>query len=179
MAKISPLMLAPPIVFAGLAFMFLWGMNRENPNALPSTLIGQSAPAISANQLGDYPTFDSSVFQDGEVKLVNFWASWCAPCRVEHPNLIELAKEIPVYGVNQKDRPADALKFLGDLGNPFIAITTDRNGKQSINWGVYGLPETFLLDGDGNILLRFVGAITKRRIENELGPAIALAQDQE
>lgn len=179
MAKISPLLLAPPLVFAGLAVMFLWGMTRENPNDLPSTLIGQSAPEITANQLGNYPTFDESVFQDGEVKLVNFWASWCAPCRVEHPILIEIAKEIPVYGINQKDRPADALKFLNDLGNPFTAITTDSDGKQSINWGVYGLPETFLLDGDGNILLRFVGAITQRRIESELGPAIALAKKQE
>lgn len=176
MAKIPPLMLAPPILFAGLAAMFFWGMNRDNPNALPSALIGQGAPAIVAVQLGDLATFDGSVFSDGKVKLVNFWASWCAPCRVEHPNLIELAKDIPVYGINKGDQPADALKFLDDLGNPFIAVTTDYTGRQSIEWGVYGLPETFVLDGEGKIVLRFVGAITQRRLQSELLPAIQKAR---
>ncbi|MEE9387771.1 MAG: DsbE family thiol:disulfide interchange protein [Paracoccaceae bacterium] len=178
MAKVSPLMLAPPIIFALLAGMFLWGMNRGDPNALPSAFLGQQAPQILPAALGEYPTFDASVFADGEIKLVNFWASWCAPCRVEHPNLIEIAQGIPIYGVNQKDASGDAIGFLGELGNPFVAIVRDGTGRQSIDWGVYGLPETFLLDGDGKVLLRFAGAITKRRFDSELGPAIAAAQAQ-
>lgn len=175
MAKIPPLLLAPPLIFGAFLALVFWGLARDDPGALPSTLVGRQAPILEARQLGEYPTFDSSVFTDGQVKLVNFWASWCAPCRVEHPNLIEIARKIPVYGVNQKDRPDDALKFLAELGNPFIAITTDDKGRQSVEWGVYGLPETFLLDGEGKILLRFVGAITQRRMASELNPAISAA----
>ncbi|MEE9426610.1 MAG: DsbE family thiol:disulfide interchange protein [Paracoccaceae bacterium] len=178
MAKISPLMLAPPLIFAAIAGMFMWGMTRGDPNELPSAFLGRGAPDLVAAPLGDFPSFDTTVFADGQIKLVNFWASWCAPCRVEHPNLIEISQDIPVYGVNQKDQPEDALNFLAELGNPFKAITTDTKGRQSIDWGVYGLPETFLLDGGGKVLLRFTGAITKRRFASELGPAIKAAQAQ-
>ena len=176
MPKISPLMLVPPLIFATFVALVFWGMNRNDPDALPSALLGQNAPAILAHQLDDYPTFDASVFQDGEIKLVNFWASWCAPCRAEHANLMQLSEDIPIYGVNKQDRAVAAAKFLNELGNPFTAIATDINGRQSIDWGVYGLPETFLLDGDGKILLRFVGAITQRRMARVLKPAIAAAR---
>jgi len=169
-----------PLLFATFLGLVFWGLVRDDPDVLPSQLVGLTAPMIEARPLGDYPSFDSSVFADGQVKLVNFWASWCAPCRAEHPNLIELSKQIPVYGVNKQDDPEKALKFLAEVGNPFTAITTDDKGRQSIDWGVYGLPESFLLDGDGNIILRYVGAITRRRINSQLGPAItaALADSQ-
>ena len=175
MARISPLMLAPPLIFVGFVLLVGVGMYRDKPNDLPSTLEGRSAPVLEARALGDHPTFDSTVFTDGTVKLVNFWASWCAPCRVEHPNLIALAQQLPVYGVNKSDSADDALGFLAELGNPFTAITTDENGRQSIDWGVYGLPETFVLDGNGKVVLRFVGPITERFLTRDIYPAIERA----
>ena len=113
------MMIAPPVIFAGLAAMFWIGMARENPNELPTALAGKQAPAVQLVPLGDAPQFDDASLRDGAVKLVNFWASWCAPCRVEHPNLEKLAAEgVTIYGVNYKDQPDKALGFLAELGNP-------------------------------------------------------------
>ena len=113
MAKISPLMILPPAIFAALAGLFMSGLVREDPDQLPSARAGQSAPPLTVTALGDLPGFDDDTLRDGEVKLVNFWASWCAPCRVEHPNLDALAGEgLTIYGVNYKDEPANALGFL-------------------------------------------------------------------
>jgi cytochrome c biogenesis protein CcmG/thiol:disulfide interchange protein DsbE len=167
MAKISPLMLAPPLLFAALAGMFVWGMGRDDPRQLPSALIGQVAPALVLTQLGELPPLTSEVLLDGQVKLVNFWASWCAPCRLEHPQITALAAEgIPVYGVNYKDDPEAALKFLAELGNPYDAIGADRSGLETaMNWGVYGIPETFVIDGQGKVLYRFAGALTPNVID--------------
>ena len=160
MARLSPLVVIPPVVFAGLAGLFLAGMFRENPDDLPSPFIGRPAPEISAVPLADYPSFDSSVLTDGEVKIVNFWASWCPPCRAEHPALMQLAEEgVPIYGVNKSDTGGDALAFLRDLGNPYEGVTVDANGRQSIDWGVVALPETFVLDGEGMVVLKFPGPI--------------------
>lgn len=100
---------------------------------------------------------------DGEVKLVNFWASWCAPCRAEHEYLMAFAEEgIPIYGINYKDEPVNGRKFLDDLGNPFTAVVSDESGRTGIDWGLYGVPETFVVDGDGVIVKRFAGPITGR-----------------
>lgn len=160
MARISFFVLIPPLVFAGLAGLFLSGMFRDNPDELPSPFIGRPAPALSAVQLGDYPSFDREDLLDGEVKIVNFWASWCPPCRAEHPAMMQLAAEgVPIYGVNKSDEGGDALGFLSDLGNPYQAITVDANGRQGIDWGVVALPETFVLDGDGTVILKFPGPI--------------------
>ena len=168
-------MIAPPLLFVGFALLFLVGMLRDNPNDLPSTFKGEPAPALAADPLGDIPTFDRDTIAQGGLKLVNFWASWCAPCRVEHPNLIELSKELPVYGVNQKDLPEDALAFLEELTNPFEAITVDPTGRKSVEWGVYGLPETFVVNGKGEILTRIVGPLTDRVIEESLRPVLDAA----
>ncbi|MBW6506967.1 MAG: DsbE family thiol:disulfide interchange protein [Rhodobacteraceae bacterium] len=167
MAKISPLMMAPPLVFAALAAMFVWGMGRDDPRQLPSALIGQVAPALVVTPLADLPPLTSEVLADGSVKLVNFWASWCAPCRLEHPQLTALSAEgIPVYGINYKDDPAAALKFLAELGNPYAQIGADRNGLDTaVNWGVYGVPETFVISGEGKVLYRFAGALTPNVVE--------------
>jgi len=174
MAKISPLMIAPPLVFAGLAVMFLVGMQRDNPNELPTALAGKEAPAVKMVPLSDLPSFTDETLRDGNVKLVNFWASWCAPCRVEHPNLEALAEQgVTVYGVNYKDKPEAALKFLAELGNPYTAIGQDDTGRMGLNWGVYGVPETYVIDGDGRIVMRHAGPITQRVIEGALGEAIA------
>ncbi len=132
-----------------------------DPAALPSAFIGAPAPALEAAPLGDFPTFASAdLMADGEVKIVNFWASWCPPCRAEHPALVQLAAEgVPVYGVNKSDQTDKALGFLAELGNPYRAITVDPNGRRSIDWGVVALPETFVLDGHGRVVLKFPGPI--------------------
>ena len=115
MAKVSPLMIVPPAIFLGLVALFAVGMFREDPDALPSARQGQTAPPVQVEALGDKQLFGDAELRDGEVKLVNFWASWCAPCRVEHPNLEALADEgITIYGVNYKDEPGNALGFLSE-----------------------------------------------------------------
>jgi cytochrome c biogenesis protein CcmG/thiol:disulfide interchange protein DsbE len=169
-------MFLPPLVFAGLAALFVLGMNRENAQELPSALIGQAAPGVPVAALGDLPAFDASVMADGQVKLVNFWASWCAPCRVEHPHLTALAAEgVPIYGIAYKDDPANALAFLAELGNPYVAVLADAEGRHAIDWGVYGVPETYVIAGDGTIIARMAGPVTERSLNDRLRPALAEA----
>ncbi|WP_022704765.1 DsbE family thiol:disulfide interchange protein [Pseudorhodobacter ferrugineus] len=173
MAKV--LMFLPPLAFAGLAALFIMGMNREDPDTLPSALSGKPAPAVQVTPLGDGAVFGDAELRVPGVKLVNFFASWCAPCRVEHPFLEQLAAEgITIYGVNYKDRAEDALGFLGELGNPYTAIGQDQ-GRMALDWGVYGVPETYVIDGDGQIVLRFAGPITAQELERQIRPAIAEA----
>ena len=176
MAKLSPLMIAPPAIFAGLAALFYVGMMRENPDELPSALAGQPAPAVVATPLGEKQSFGDGDLRDAGVKLVNFWASWCAPCRVEHPNLEKLAEDgVTIYGVNYKDDPAKALGFLKELGDPYAAIGADPAGRMALNWGVYGVPETYVIDATGKIVLRFAGPITQRVLDSTIRPAMAKA----
>ena len=178
MAKIPPLMLVPPLLFGALAVTMLIGLMRENPDELPSALEGKSAPSVAVTVLGDKPLFDDATLRQDGVKLVNFWASWCAPCRVEHPNLQALAAEgIPIYGINYKDKPANALKFLDELGDPYLATGADSDGRIALDWGVYGVPETYVIDGNGVVILRHAGPITQRVIESTIRPAIAKARD--
>ena len=177
MAKLSPLMLAPPLIFAGLAAMFVWGMSREDPNALPSAIAGQTAPPLALEPLGEGDVFTIATLHEPGVKLVNYWASWCAPCRVEHANLEQLASEgVPIYGINYKDDPEKALRFLAELGNPYVMLGADTSGRTALDWGVYGVPETYIIDSDGVIVLRFAGPITKKILESTIRPAIAAAQ---
>ena len=177
MAKISPLMVLPPVVFLGLAALFFVGMQREDPDGLPSALVGKQAPAVVLTQLGDQQPFTDGDLRDGNVKLVNYWASWCGPCRAEHPNLELLAEEgVTIYGANYKDKPGNALGFLEELGDPYTAIGADDSGRMALDWGVYGVPETYVIDGDGNIVLRFAGPITERALESTIRPAIESAR---
>ncbi len=170
-------MVLPPVIFVGLAALFYVGMQRENADALPSALVGKTAPGVSLTQLGKGKPFEDSDLRDGTVKLVNYWASWCGPCRVEHPNLEALADEgVVIYGVNYKDDPAKALKFLEELGSPYARMGADENGRMALNWGVYGVPETYIIDGAGNVVLRFAGPITQRALESEIRPAIESAR---
>lgn len=175
MAKFSPLMILPPVLFAGLAGLFFVGMMRDDPNGLPSTFVGRPAPEVKANPIGSLPSFDRAALDSPNLKLVNFWASWCAPCRAEHPTLIKIAEEIPVYGINQDKTERDALAFLNELGNPFTGNVFDSTKRQSIEWGVYGLPETFLVDEEGTVLLRIVGPLTSRVLRDKLRPALEAA----
>jgi len=170
-------MLAPPVIFAALAGLFLFGLNDENGNQLSSTFESKPAPPLKVTPLGDFPVVEDADLRRGGVKLVNFWASWCAPCRVEHPNLETLAATgIPIYGVNYKDEAPKALKFLSDLGNPYAKTGQDASGRQAIEWGVYGVPETYVLDAKGTVILRFPGPITERVMTETILPAIKKAQ---
>lgn len=174
MAKV--LMLAPPVIFAGLAAMFYIGMQRDDPDGLPSVLTGKAAPAVQLEPLGPEAPFTDESLRAPGVKLVNYWASWCAPCRAEHPSLTTLAAEgIPILGVNYKDKPENAMGFLDELGNPFAGMGADASGRMALDWGVYGVPETYVIDGEGKIVLRFAGPITERSLNDTIRPALAEA----
>ena len=177
MARLSPLLILPPLLFAGLAVLFLWGMQRPDPTALPSARVGGPAPALTLAPLGGLTPVDPALLAAPGVKLVNFWASWCAPCRAEHPNLSALAAEgVTILGVNYKDNPADAMAFLSGLGNPFAAVSADPTGRTGLDWGIYGVPETFVVDGGGKVVLRIPGPLTQRVIDGTLRPALAAAK---
>ena len=179
MAKVSPLMVLPVAVFASFVGLAVVGMYRDDPDSLPSAREGQLAPPVVLTQFADKPLFDDATLRDGEVKLVNYWASWCAPCRVEHPSLSALAEDgIKIYGVNYKDQLQNAEGFLQELGDPYAGIGRDEQGRMALDWGVYGVPETYVVDGEGKIILRFAGPVTQRVIENTLGPAIEKARSQ-
>lgn len=167
------LLILPPLIFVGLGAAFVLGLNRGNPNELPSQLVGRTPPPLPTAPLGNRPLPDADPYAGADVTLVNFWASWCGPCRIEHPILMNLAKDgVPVIGVNYKDDPADAERFLDELGDPYAGIATDRNGRTGIEWGVYGVPETYLIDGDGKVLLRFPGPVTQQIFDSRFKPLI-------
>jgi cytochrome c biogenesis protein CcmG/thiol:disulfide interchange protein DsbE len=177
MAKINPLLILPPALLAGFVAFVAAGNMRENRNDLPSARAGHAAPAVALEQMGDRPLFTDDMLRSGEVTLVNFWASWCPPCRAEHPLVSELAEEgMTVLGVNYRDTPDRATEFLEDLGDPFAALGADPRARMGLDWGVVGLPETFVVDGDGNIVMRHAGPLTEEVIEERLRPAIERAR---
>ncbi len=173
--RISPLVILPPVIFLALAAMFVFGLNRENPDALPSAIIGKPAPTILGSQLGDLPMVDVTQFASGDIKLVNFWGSNCPPCWAEHPNLLALADQgIEIIGLNYNDSPKDALKFLQNKGNPFRSVLVIEN-RTAIEWGVAARPETFLIDKNGIVALKITGPLIDRTLE-KLMPAIEAAR---
>lgn len=173
--RVKPLMLIPPLAFLGLALLFLWGMGREDPDGLPSTFIGREAPGLPETALADNTLLTDKMLRQPGVKLVNFWASWCPPCRAEHPTLTELSARLPVYGVDLKDNEADALRFLAEDGNPFAAIAADPRGRTAIDWGVTAPPETFIIDGEGKILHRHAGPLIREDYTNRFLPELEKA----
>jgi cytochrome c biogenesis protein CcmG, thiol:disulfide interchange protein DsbE len=174
MAKV--LMFLPPVIFAALAATFYFGMHRENPDDLPSTRIGQVAPALPATPLAEFPLLTAADLTTGNITLVNFWASWCPPCRAEHPVLKQMAADgIRVVGVNFKDTAEDASTYLEKDGNPFLALAFDPKGRTAIDWGVTAPPETFIIDGDGTVLFRFVGPLVGSYYEQAFVPALQAA----
>ena len=166
-SRIRILYLVPLIVFAALALLFLIRLYAGDPSRVPSALIGRPIPAVALEPLpglaqdGQPVPGLSDADLKGRVTVVNVWASWCAPCRQEHPALIELAKNpsIRVVGINYKDNPENARRFLGQLGNPFAAVGVDPSGRTAIDWGVYGVPETFVVGPDGAIRHKHIGPL--------------------
>lgn len=175
MARISPLVAVPPLAFAALAGMFLWGMGRDDPNTLPSAMVGRQAPAVPLTTLPGKTQLTDEMLRQPGVKLVNFWASWCPPCRAEHPTLTDLAGRMPVYGVDLRDNDANALAFLDQDGDPYAAVSTDPKGRAAIDWGVTAPPETFIVDGDGTILYRFAGPLVREDYTGRFLPELEKA----
>ena len=168
----------PLLVFAGLAVALFVGLGL-NPRIIPSALIGQPAPAFDLPPLpGREPGLLAADLAKGEVTLVNVWASWCGPCRTEHPQLMQLAEQgiVRMVGINYKDPEANALRFLEQLGDPYGPVGVDKNGRVSIEWGVYGVPETFIIDGQGRIVLKHVGPLLIDDIPGKILPAIEQAR---
>ena len=174
--------LLPLVIFLGLAALFLIRLGGD-PSKIPSALIGQPAPQAQLPPLSgllrdgkEMPGLSPALFKDN-VTLVNVWASWCVPCHDEVPLLQQLAKDprIQLVGINYKDQADNARRFLGRYGNPFAATGVDPNGRAAIEWGVYGVPETFVVGRDGRIVYKLVGPITAHNLEAALKPAIEKA----
>lgn len=177
-------LLIPLVVFAALAALLYGRLFSGDPSALPSALIGRPAPDLALPALEGLtrdgetvPGFSRAELAAGEVTLVNVFASWCGPCREEHPTLMALqAQGLRIFGLNYKDAPENARRFLGGLGNPYQRVGVDQGGRAAIDWGVYGVPETFVVDGQGRIAFKFVGPLTEEGVRTKLLPAVEKAK---
>jgi cytochrome c biogenesis protein CcmG/thiol:disulfide interchange protein DsbE len=180
----SRALLWPLVIFGIMAVLFSLALRSGDPSRLPSALIGRPAPATvlpalegltdDASPVGG---FSSADLAKGEVSVVNLWASWCAPCVQEHPLLVALRQRtgVKLYGVNYKDTTATARRFLGRYGNPFVAVGVDADGRAAIDWGVTGMPETFIVNGKGEVVYKHVGPISAETLETRIIPAIRAA----
>ena len=173
-------MALPLIMFAGLAALFWLRLGSGDPSKIPSALIGRPAPQTSLPPLAgltnggaQVPGLDPQMFK-GKVSIVNVWASWCVPCHDEAPLFVDLGKDtrLQMVGINYKDTSDNARRFLGRYGNPFGVVGVDGNGRAAIEWGVYGVPETFIVGRDGTILYKMVGPVTSENIGVVLKPEI-------
>jgi len=177
------IVLIPLLAFLALAALFMYRLGAGDPSRIPSALIGHPAPQTDLPPLAGLtrdgrpvPGLDSTGFK-GEVTLLNVWASWCVPCRDEAPLLLTLSADprIRIAGINYKDQADNARRFLGRYGNPFAANGIDVNGRASIEWGVYGVPESFVVGRDGRIAYKLIGPITPENLDKALKPAIEKA----
>jgi cytochrome c biogenesis protein CcmG, thiol:disulfide interchange protein DsbE len=169
-------MALPLLAFATLAVIFWFRLGGGDPSKIPSALIGRPAPQTALPALqglvdngAPIPGLDPAVFK-GKVSIVNVWASWCVPCHEEAPLLTELGRDqrLQIVGINYKDQPDNARRFLGRYGNPFGFVGVDGNGRASIEWGVYGVPETFVVGRDGTIAYKMVGPVTPENFNSVL-----------
>jgi cytochrome c biogenesis protein CcmG, thiol:disulfide interchange protein DsbE len=177
------LVLLPLVVFLALAALFFFRLGAGDPSRIPSALIGREAPATELPAVAGLerngqpvPGITPADFKDA-VTVLNVWASWCVPCRDEAPLLIKLAgdKRIRLVGINYKDQADNARRFLGRFGNPFAASGADASGRAAIEWGVYGVPETFIVGRDGRIAYKLVGPLTPENLEQVMKPQIEKA----
>ena len=157
------------LFFSGcfLLYIFFNGLYKD-PKEIPSNLIDQEIPSFSTHNIASKKGFDkTTLIENDKIKIINFFASWCPPCRVEHPQLQKLSidEDLLVLGINKKDNPDDLKKFLSELGDPFHSIISEPDGLVSIDWGVYGLPETFIVDQKGKIRHKHLGPIMDRDLE--------------
>lgn len=168
------LLAVPAVGFAGLLVPLAWGLTHD-PSLLPSTLIGKAVPKFSLPAVKGRTLGLSSDNLQGEVSLVNVFASWCVACREEHPVFMRLAhdKAVPIHGINYKDAPDDAARWLDSMGDPYTRTGADKNGRVAIDWGVYGVPETFVVGADGVIAHKHIGAITDEVLAETILPLIA------
>ena len=167
------LYLLPILVFVGVGIGLAVGLTRD-PSTLPSALLDQPVPPFALPPIEGLPGEGlTSADLEGEVSLVNVFASWCVPCRAEHPLLLGLAERgVVINGIDYKDPPGQAAGWIAELGNPFARIGADRDGRVAIDWGVYGVPETFVIDREGRIRYRFVGPLQPRDLEETLLPML-------
>ena len=177
--------LLPLLLFVGLVLLFLIRLFAGDPSRIPSALIGHAAPQTNLPPIAGLerdgkpvPGIEAADFK-GAVTVVNVWASWCVPCHDEAPLLVALARDsrLRVIGINYKDDPENARRFLGRYGNPFAAAGADPNGRAAIEWGVYGVPETFIVGRDGRVAYKLVGPITPENLATTIKPEIARALD--
>ncbi|OFW25342.1 MAG: thiol:disulfide interchange protein [Acidobacteria bacterium RIFCSPLOWO2_02_FULL_65_29] len=168
-----PGVFVPLLLFLGLAVLLGIGLTL-NPREVPSPLIGKLVPEFNLPPVKGRALGLSSANLKGEVSLVNVFASWCTACREEHPLLMELKKNgiVPIHGLNYKDKPADADRWLNELGDPYTRTGTDIDGRVGIDWGVYGVPETFVVDRGGRIAYKHIGALTPNALRNKILPLI-------
>jgi cytochrome c biogenesis protein CcmG/thiol:disulfide interchange protein DsbE len=180
------LVFLPLVLFLALAGLFYVRLYAGDPAALPSALIGKPAPeftlpALEGLQNADgtpVPGLARADLGNGRITIVNVWASWCAPCRQEHPLLLRLSQlgRTRLVGIAYKDEPDNARGFLNDLGNPFAAIGMDTAGRAAIDWGVYGVPETFIIGKDGRIAYKHIGPLTEASLTDVILPEIDKAE---
>jgi cytochrome c biogenesis protein CcmG/thiol:disulfide interchange protein DsbE len=166
-------LLAPIAIFAALAVGFAFGLTR-NPEEIPSALIGRPAPEFQLPPVQGRSLGLSSADLKGELSLVNVFASWCTACRYEHPLLMNLkAKNVlPIHGLNYKDKPEDAATWLDELGDPYTRTGADRDRRVAIDWGVYGVPETYLVSAEGRIVHKYIGPLSQKDLDNSILPMI-------
>ena len=182
-AKPKATLLLPLVLVVVMLVLLGVVLRMGDHETLPSALIGKPVPEFAlppiANVLGDNgptPGLSSAAFKTGKVSILNVWATWCAPCQAEHPLLIQLSQQgIPIFSINYKDKPEAARRFLAAHGNPFRAIGSDDSGLTAIDFGVYGVPETFVIDGDGKIAYRFPGPLSPEILGQKIMPAIEKA----
>ena len=165
--------LVPLAVFVALAVFLAIGLTRD-PRTVPSPFIGKPAPAFRLEQVADASAAFTPADMKGKVWLLNVWASWCASCRIEHPLLVEMAKNkvVPIVGLNYKDRREDALQWLRRFGDPYALSAHDIEGKVGIDYGVYGAPETFVIDRQGVVRYKHIGPITAEALEKKILPLV-------
>ena len=165
--------IAPLVVFTGMVVLFIIGMQTD-PRRVPSPLIGKPLPAFKLTQLHDQEQSLDNESLLGEVVLINFWASWCVSCRYEHPLLLEYAGrgEAGVYGMNYKDTREDALKWLNQFGDPYKLSAFDPEGRTGIDFGLYGVPETYVIDREGIIRYKHIGPINQEDMDNTIIPLV-------
>jgi len=174
----------PLALFAAVAWLLFLRLNAGDPASIPSTLIGQSAPRLDLPGLDGAAGLADADLRSGHVSVVNIFASWCEPCHYEHEFLVALAadaglkaKGVAIYGVAQKDSAENIRRFLGAKGDPYAKVGLDTDGRAGIDWGVYGVPETFIVRGDGSLAFKLVGPMTAATLEREVKPEILKAMN--